>query len=87
MHSEEHNKKVQNRLSRAIGHMNAIKKMVEADRDCSDILIQLAAVRAETEGLSKFIIGEHIDHCMIDAVKNNDYDSLEKLQGAIKQLL
>lgn len=45
-HSPEHLKAVSNRLARAIGHLESIKRMVEEDRDCSEILIQLMAVKA-----------------------------------------
>ena len=44
-HSHEHTKAVLNRLSRAIGHLESIKRMVEDGRDCSEVLIQLAAAR------------------------------------------
>lgn len=40
-HSPKHIKAISNRLSRTIGHLEAIKKMVERDEDCSDILIQI----------------------------------------------
>lgn len=52
MHQHEHTKAVLNRMSRAIGHMNAVKKMIEEGRDCSEVLIQLAAVRAEITNTS-----------------------------------
>ena len=48
-HKHEETKNVVNRLSRAIGHLESVKRMVEEDRDCADVLIQLAAVRAAIE--------------------------------------
>lgn len=45
--------------------------MVEDGRDCSDILIQLSAVKAEIESISKVILKDHIDHCLVDAAKEN----------------
>ena len=74
-------------MSRAIGHMNAVKKMVEDGRDCSEVLIQLSAVRSEITNLSKVILKDHIDHCIIDAVKENDEAAIEQLKGAIEKLL
>jgi DNA-binding FrmR family transcriptional regulator len=74
-------------MSRAIGHMNAVKKMIEDGRDCSDILIQLSAIKSEITGVSKVILKEHIDHCIVDAVKENDEDAIENLKGAIDKLL
>ncbi len=83
----EHTKAVINRMSRAIGHMNAVKTMIESDRDCSDVLIQLSAIKAEIVNLSKVILKDHIDHCIIDAVKSGDEQSIEALKGAIDKLM
>jgi len=86
-HKHEHTKAVLNRMSRAIGHMNAVKKMIEEGRDCSDVLIQLSAIKSEITGVSKVILKDHIDHCIVDAVKENDEDAIEHLKGAIDKLL
>ena len=86
-HTHEHTKAVLNRMSRAIGHMNAVKKMIEDGRDCSDVLIQLSAIKSEISGVSKVILKDHIDHCIVDAVKENDEDAIENLKGAIDKLL
>ena len=45
-HVHENTKAVLNRLARAIGHLESVKKMVEDGRDCSEVLIQLSAVRS-----------------------------------------
>lgn len=86
-HTHEHTKAVLNRMSRAIGHMNAVKKMIEDGRDCSDVLIQLSAIKSEITGVSKVILKDHIDHCIVDAVNDNDEDAIENLKGAIDKLL
>ena len=86
-HTHEHTKAVLNRMSRAIGHMNVVKKMIEDGRDCSDVLIQLSAIKSEITGVSKVILKDHIDHCIVDAVKENDEDAIEHLKGAIDKLL
>ena len=86
-HTHEHTKAVLNRMSRAIGHMNAVKKMIEDGRDCSDVLIQLSAIKSEITGVSKVILKDHIDHCIVDAVKDNNEDAIENLKGAIDKLL
>ena len=87
MEKHEHTKAVLNRMSRAIGHMNAVKKMIEEGRDCSEVLIQLSAIRAEIMNASKVILKDHIQHCIVDAVKENDEKTIENLKGAIEKLL
>lgn len=87
MDKHEHTKTVLNRMSRMIGHLNAIKTMVESGRDCSDVLIQLSAVKAEIVGVSKVILKDHIDHCIVDAVKENDNETISRLKSAIDGLI
>ncbi len=87
MDKHTHTKAVLNRMARAIGHLSSVKKMVEEGRDCSDVLIQLAAVRSEITNLGKVILKDHIDHCIFDAVLENDEAAIENLKGAIDRLL
>lgn len=87
MEKHEHTKVVINRLSRAAGHLNAVKKMVEEGRDCSEVLVQLSAVRAEIANVSKVILKDHLDHCIVDAVKGDDMLAVQCLSEAIDKLL
>lgn len=87
MHRHENTKAVLNRLSRAIGHMNAIKTMIEEGRDCSEVLIQLSAVKAQINNTSKVILKEHLQHCVVDAVQSHDEETLLKLMKAIDQIV
>ncbi|MDN2923872.1 metal-sensing transcriptional repressor, partial [Campylobacter coli] len=71
------------RLSRTIGHLEALKKMVERDEDCSDILIQLAAVKAAVNNTAKAILKEPLAHCMYHAVMKKDTQSIDDLNKDI----
>jgi len=86
-HSPEHIKRVSNRLARAIGHLESVKKMVEDGRDCSEILIQLAAVRNAINNTGKVILKDHMDHCIVDAVEHHDLQAIEDLNKAIEQFI
>ena len=86
-HTHTQTTAVLNRLSRAIGHLESIRKMVESGRDCADVLIQLAAVRAALGGVSRVILKDHLEHCITDAVENNDMQAIEDLNNAIDHLL
>ena len=55
-HRHTDTKNVINRLSRAIGHLEAVKQMVEQSRDCSEVLIQLAAVKSAINNTGKIIL-------------------------------
>lgn len=87
MTQHEHTKAVLNRLSRAIGHLGAIKKMVEDGRDCSEILIQLSAVKSQIVGTSKVVLKDHLEHCVKNAVEERNDDAIRQLQEAIDRLL
>lgn len=86
-HHHENTKAVLNRMSRAIGHMESIKKMVEDGKDCSEVLIQIAAVRAAINNIGKIILEDHINHCVVDAVETGDEQVLKDLQDAINKFV
>jgi len=86
-HSHAHTKAVINRLSRAIGHLEAVKKMVEDGRDCSEVLIQLSAVTSALRGVSKVIFKDHIEHCVKDAIEEKDIEAIENLTKAMESFI
>ena len=86
-HSHEHTKAVLNRLSRAIGHLESIKKMVENGRDCSEVLIQLSAVKAAINNTGKVILQDHIQHCLVDAIESGVRKEIEELNKAIDRFI
>lgn len=87
IHSEEHTKAVLNRMSRIIGHMESTKRMVEDGRDCSEVLIQLSAIESAINSVSRVILKEHLSTCIIDAVKNDDIETIEELNKAIDKFI
>lgn len=87
VHSHTHTKAVLNRLSRAIGHMESIKRMVENGRDCSEVLIQLSAVKSAINNTGKIILQDHIEHCIVDAVENGDKEAIKELERAIDRFM
>ncbi|MCL2766704.1 MAG: metal-sensing transcriptional repressor, partial [Peptococcaceae bacterium] len=86
-HTHAHTKAVLNRLSRAIGHLTSVRSMVEQGRDCSEVLIQLAAVRSAIEKTCEVILKDHLEHCIVDAINTGDMDALKKLNRAVEMLL
>ena len=86
-HVHENTQAVLNRLSRAIGHLESVRKMVENGRDCSEVLIQIAAVRAAITNIGKVILQDHIQHCIVDAVAHDDEQALDALCQAIDKFV
>ena len=60
---------------------------VEDGRDCSEILIQIAAVRSAINNIGKIILEDHINHCVVDAVETGDEQVLKDLQDAISKFI
>ena len=82
--THQNSKAVSNRLSRAIGHLESIRRMVEDGRDCTEVLVQLSAVKSAVNNAGKVILQDHIEHCIADAVRNGDMQVLEELNKAIE---
>ena len=80
-------KNVVNRISRAAGHLNSIKKMVEEGRDCSEVLIQLSAVRAAINSIGKIVLKDHMEHCIVQAVKDGDNEAIDNFEKSIEKFL
>ena len=76
-----------NRLSRAIGHLESVKRMIERDEDCSDVLIQLAAVRNAINNTGKVIMKNHISHCIVEAIEEDDMEVVDALNHAIDHFI
>ena len=86
-HSPESRAAVVNRLSRAIGHLEKVKRMVQEDVDCAEVLTQLAAVRRALNNTAKLILRDHIAHCVVDAVEEGDQKTVEDLIAAIDKFM
>lgn len=86
-HHHENTKAVINRMNRAIGHMEAVRNMIEDGRDCSEVLIQIAAVRSAINNIGKIILEDHINHCLVDAIETGDDQVLKDLNDAIDKFI
>ena len=85
-HTHTQTKAVVNRLARAIGHLESVKRMVEDGRDCAEVLVQLAAVRSALNNTAKIIIKDHIEHC-VSSTELENIDGLEELNDAIDKFI
>lgn len=84
-HTHKHTQAVINRLSRIEGHIRAIKSMVQEERPCPDILIQLAAVRSAITKASKIVLEDHMESCLYNATEasapEKEWESLKEALG------
>ena len=67
----------------ADGASDSVRRMVEDDRDCSEVLVQLAAVKSALNNTGKVILQDHISECIVTAAVDQDYDKIDDLNRAI----
>lgn len=72
------------RLSKAIGHLNAVQKMVADEKYCIDVLNQLKAVQSALDRTAQLMLKQHLDTCVVEAVKADDS---ERVMEELWQLL
>lgn len=86
-HNHTNTKVVLNRLSRASGHLECVKRMVLEGKDCSEVLIQLSAVISALNKTGKVILKDHIEHCIVDAVESGDDVAIQDVITAIDRFI
>ena len=78
-------KLITNRLNRISGQINGIKKMIENDAYCNDVLIQLKAVESSTQSLSNHILENHLYNCVTRDLENGELDIIDELISLFKR--
>lgn len=86
-HVHSNKKAVLARLKRLRGHLDSVIRMVEDDRDCAEVLVQLAAVRSAINNVGKVILQDHIKECISEAVANGEQEKIDELNVAIAQFI
>jgi len=87
-HSIESQRRIINRLSRIEGHVRGIKTMVQEDRPCPDVLIQIAAIRGALDRVARAILDEHLSACVVRAAKDGNIEAeLDELKAALDRFL
>ncbi len=70
--TDDSKEKVKNRIAKAMGHLNAVHRMVDEKRYCIDVLHQLKAVQSALDKVSEEILRQHLETCVVDAIENQD---------------
>ena len=86
-HAHTQTKSVLNRLSRAQGHLESVRRMVERGEDCSEVLLQLSAVISALNSTGRVILKDHIEHCIVNALEEHDTQAIDQLNAAIDRFM
>ena len=85
--SEEEHKKLLNRLNRIEGQIRGIKKMVESDAYCTDILMQVSAANAALNSFNKELLATHIRTCVANDIRNGKEETIDELVLTLQKLM
>ncbi|MCL2934002.1 MAG: metal-sensitive transcriptional regulator [Trichodesmium sp. MAG_R03] len=88
VHSAESLQRLINRLSRIEGHVRGIKTMIQDNRPCPDVLIQIAAVRGALDRVARMVLDNHLSDCIVRATQDGDIDvEIAALKSALDRFL
>lgn len=82
-----YDKAMVNRIARATGHLKMVRDMVEQERDCSEVLIQLAAVKSAVNGAGKEILKQYMEECVAQELRQQDNEGMGKLKKGIDSFI
>ena len=75
-----------NRLKRIEGQVRGLMKMVEEDKSCEEILMQVSSAKSALHKTGQVILEGHLHHCVLDGIRGgNEEETIKKLFSAIEQ--
>ena len=83
---EKELKQLKNRLSRMVGQLNGIGRMLDENRYCGDILNQVAAVESALQSFGYLILQEHMETCVVEEIRKGNLDMVEETVELVKKL-
>ncbi len=83
--SEEEKRALLARINRLTGQMSGIGRMIEEDRYCDDVLIQLAAVDKAVRSLSALLLESHVHSCLIEEIQNGNLAAVDEIVDLFKR--
>lgn len=84
--SAELQEDVQKRLNRIIGQLGGVKVMIDDNRYCGDVLIQLAAVNAAVKSVSRVVLQNHLETCVVEEIQRGNTEVVDEVMGLFKRL-
>lgn len=87
LRSDEDKKKLIHRLNRVEGQIRGIRKLIENDAYCNDVLMQSSAVNAAMNAFNRELLNYHLHHCVIDKIQNGDEEVVDELTELFAKLM
>lgn len=77
---------LQRRLNRAIGQLNGIKSMIDENRYCGDVLVQLSATRSAIQSIERLVLHNHLETCVVEEIRAGNDEIVEEAMELIKRV-
>lgn len=84
--SEEDIKALKNRIHRMVGQLNGIEKMIDENRYCGDVLVQISAVEKALQNFGYIVLQDHLETCVADDIKEGKLESMDEVVELIRRL-
>jgi DNA-binding FrmR family transcriptional regulator len=75
------------RINRTVGQLNGIKQIVEEDRYCGDVLTQLAAVESAVKAISRMVMQDHLETCVVERIQDGDVEVTDEVMSLFKKFM
>ncbi len=78
---------LEGRLNRVIGQLGGVKRMIEEDRYCEDVLMQLSAIDSAVKSVSTYILEQHMRGCVVRDIKSDKIESVDEVLMLFKRFM
>lgn len=84
--SQDLQEDLQRRLNRAIGQLGGIKTMIEENRYCGDVLVQLSATRSAIQSIERIVLQNHLETCVVEEIRSGNDEIVDEAMDLIKRV-
>ena len=84
--SDEMQADLQKRLNRAVGQLNGIKQMINDNRYCGDVLIQLSATRSAIQSIERIVLQNHLETCVVEEIRAGNDEIVQEAMDLIRRV-
>lgn len=84
--SSELQAQLQKRLNRIVGQVNGVKNMIEDNRYCGDVIIQLSAIESALKSVERIVLQNHLETCVIDEIRAGNDEIVDEAMELIKRV-
>lgn len=85
--SDELKRDLGRRINRAVGQLNGIRQMIEDDRYCGDVLTQLAAVESAVKAISREVMRDHLETCVVERIQDGDTEVTDEVMDLFRKFM